>query len=229
MPIVNRQFFDQTAECLAVALLGAVLRRRVQTSHGPVWLAARIIETEAYYRHERGSHSSLGYTEKRRAMFMPPGTIYMYYARGADSLNFSAAGHGDGVLIKSGFPHTDTLSPATNLAIMQQLNPGSQGPRPPARLCNGQTLLCKSLDLKVPDWNQRYLKRDEFRLEAAAPGPLSYIQCPRIGIPVGRDHELPYRFVELPYASYATSNPLTRRGWREGIDYVTRQRGSEAL
>jgi len=63
MPIVNRQFFDQTAECLAVALLGAVLRRRVQTSHGPVWLAARIIETEAYYRHERGSHSSLGYTK----------------------------------------------------------------------------------------------------------------------------------------------------------------------
>ena len=91
MPSLHPDFFDQTAESLAIALLGTILRRRVQTSKGPVWLAARIIETEAYYRDERGSHSSLGYTEKRRAMFMPPGTIYMYYARGGDSLNFSAA------------------------------------------------------------------------------------------------------------------------------------------
>ena len=95
MPSLHPDFFDQTAESLAIALLGTILRRRVQTSKGPVWLAARIIETEAYYRDERGSHSSLGYTEKRRAMFMPPGTIYMYYARGGDSWNFSAAADGN--------------------------------------------------------------------------------------------------------------------------------------
>ena len=224
MPSLHPDFFDQTAESLAIALLGTILRRRVQTSTGPVWLAARIIETEAYYRDERGSHSSLGYTEKRRAMFMPPGTIYMYYARGGDSLNFSAAGDGNGVLIKSAFPHVDPLSPAENLVVMQRLNPGSQAPRPAARLCNGQTLLCKSLDLKVPDWNQRQLKQNEFRLEAAQQASLDYIQCPRLGIPVGRDHELPYRFVEAAFSAYATKNPLTCRGWREGIDYRRLQR-----
>ncbi|MDV3444008.1 DNA-3-methyladenine glycosylase, partial [Pseudomonas otitidis] len=34
------------------------------------WLSARIIETEAYYLAEKGSHASLGYTEKRRALFL---------------------------------------------------------------------------------------------------------------------------------------------------------------
>ncbi len=55
-----------------------------------LWLSARIIETEAYYVAEKGSHASLGYTEKRKALFLDGGHIYMYYARGGDSLNFSA-------------------------------------------------------------------------------------------------------------------------------------------
>src|SRR3546814_17486805 len=67
-------------------LLGKVIRRRLDG----LWLSARIIETEAYYLAEKGSHASLGYTHKRRALFMDGGTVYMYYARGGDSLNFSA-------------------------------------------------------------------------------------------------------------------------------------------
>jgi len=67
---------------LARALIGKVLRHRVDhPDGGRIWLAAKIIETEAYYLTEKGSHSSLGWTEARRAMFMEPGTIYMYYAR----------------------------------------------------------------------------------------------------------------------------------------------------
>ncbi|WVM94031.1 DNA-3-methyladenine glycosylase [Halopseudomonas pachastrellae] len=58
---------------------GKVIRRRLNGQ----WLAARIIETEAYLLEERGSHASLGYTEARRALFMAPGTIYMYYAGAA--------------------------------------------------------------------------------------------------------------------------------------------------
>ena len=90
-------FFDRDAQTLARDLLGKVIRHRV----GDLWLSARIIETEAYYCEEKGSHASLGYTEKRKALFLDGGHIYMYYARGGDSLNFSAQGPGNAVLIKS--------------------------------------------------------------------------------------------------------------------------------
>lgn len=218
--IVSQEFFDKPPCELAIALLGKVLRRRYEDSTlGPVWLAARIIETEAYERREKGSHSSLGFTEKRKAMFMAPGTIYMYYARGNDSLNFSARGDGNGVLVKAGYPHIDSLSPAENIAVMQRLNPGTRAERPVSRLCNGQTLVCRALNLKVPDWNQRRLHRQKFRLEAVDDPPVHYIQCRRLGIPEGRDEHLPYRFIDVDYASWCTSNPLTRRDYIEGRDY----------
>jgi DNA-3-methyladenine glycosylase len=38
---------------------------------------------------------------------MPAGTIYMYYAHGKASMNVSAQGEGNAVLIKSGFPYFD--------------------------------------------------------------------------------------------------------------------------
>src|SRR5262245_11043734 len=56
-------FFDRDALQVARELLGKVIRHRV----GDLWLSVRIIETEAYYLAEKGSHASLGYTEKRKA------------------------------------------------------------------------------------------------------------------------------------------------------------------
>jgi DNA-3-methyladenine glycosylase len=136
-PALPDAFFDRDAAQLARELLGKVIRHRV----GGLWLSARIIETEAYYLEEKGSHASLGYTHKRRALFMDGGTVYMYYARGGDSLNFSAAGPGNAVLIKSGYPWTDARSGPQSLARMQALNPDAQGrPRPPSGLCAGQPL-----------------------------------------------------------------------------------------
>jgi DNA-3-methyladenine glycosylase len=216
---LTKTFFDKDPEELAMALLGKVLRRKYTNSLGSFWLAARIIETEAYYITEKGSHSSLGFTEKRKAMFMAPGTIYMYYARGGDSLNFSARGEGNGVLVKSGYPHIDNISPETNLDIMSTINPGTKATRPREKLCNGQTLLCKSLNLKVPDWNQQQLNQKQFRLEDLNQGADSIVKCRRLGIPEGRDHELMLRFVEKDYSQYCTSNPLTKRHWQEGINY----------
>jgi len=219
--MLDSRFFNKEPDLLAKALLGKILRRRITHAEaGSTWLAARIIETEAYYLTEKGSHSSLGFTEKRKAMFMKPGTIYMYYARGGDALNFSARGKGNGVLVKSGFPHIDKKSPAANLEIMRELNPGRQTQRPQERLCSGQTLLCRSLNLKVPDWNQQQLTRSYFRLEDLGHVPSSIIQCRRIGIPPKRDPHLLLRFVDQEYAKYCTRNPLTRRAWKQGRDYL---------
>lgn len=220
MSLIYQHFFDQEPCQLAAALLGKVLRHRYEHPRkGSVWLSARIIETEAYYLDEKGSHSSQGFTEKRRAMFMAPGTIYMYYARGADSLNFSARGNGNGVLIKSGYPVVDSRSPRATLAIMAELNPAADGPRPQHRLCNGQTLLCKSLGLKVPDWNQQSLIGGRFELDDIGDRPQHIIQTTRLGIPEGRDPHLLYRFVDHAFARYCTSNPLTKRGWQAGREY----------
>jgi len=211
--LLTDDFFARDAQQLACALLGKIIRHRVKG----LWLAARIIETEAYYKNEKGSHASLGFTHNRRALFMPPGTIYMYYARGGDSLNFSALGEGNAVLIKSAYPVLDEISGEASLQHMQQLNLDKQGrQRKPEKLCAGQTLLCKSLGLNVPDWNTRRLNA-KLRLEEAKP-PAQIIQTHRLGIPIGRDEALPYRFIDAAYARYCTKNPL-RHGQINGRDY----------
>lgn len=208
-------FFDRDAQLVARELLGKVIRHRV----GALWLSARIIETEAYYLVDKGSHASLGYTEKRKALFADGGHIYMYYARGGDSLNFSAHGPGNAVLIKSALPWLDAVSGEPALAAMQRNNPASDGsPRPPQRLCAGQTLLCKALGLKVPDWDARRFDPQRLFVEDVGERPQRIVQCARLGIPQGRDEHLPYRFVDAVFARHCTRNPL-RRGQVEGQDY----------
>ncbi|MGY4532959.1 DNA-3-methyladenine glycosylase [Pseudomonas sp. TE3786] len=208
-------FFDRDAQLLAQALLGKVIRHYVDG----LWLAARIIETEAYYFAEKGSHASLGYTEKRRALFLDGGHIYMYYARGGDSLNFSAQGPGNAVLIKSAFPYTDAHSGPSCLAQMQRNNPGgSDQPRPQEKLCNGQTLLCRALGLKVPAWDGQRFDPQRLFVEDVGYAPEQIIQTTRLGIPLGRDEHLLYRFVDAAYARHCTRNPL-RRGQLENQDF----------
>ena len=216
--MLGYQFFNCDPCTVAQQLLGKVIRHRYKNT----WLSARIMETEAYYKDEKGSHSSLGYTEKRKAMFMPPGSIYMYYARGGDSLNISVKGEGNAVLIKAGFPYFDQQSPEKNLSIMQKLNPvkGSGRIRAKEKLCAGQTLLCKALDIKVSDWDQKQFDRNKFYIEDTGNKVTKIIQTHRLGIPEGRDHHLMYRFIDFEFAKYCTSNPLTKRNYKENQDYI---------
>jgi DNA-3-methyladenine glycosylase len=215
-------FFNRDAQVLAQALLGKVIRHKV----GDLWLAARIIETEAYYCAEKGSHASLGYTEKRKALFLDGGHIYMYYARGGDSLNFSAEGPGNAVLIKSAYPWVDEVSDANSLAQMQLNNPDASGAlRAPGRLCTGQTLLCKALGLKVPMWDAKRFDANLLLVEDVGQTPTRIIQTTRLGIPTGRDEHLLYRFVDADYTRFCTRNPL-RRGQVEGRDYYFLDQGN---
>jgi DNA-3-methyladenine glycosylase len=215
--MLNAKFFFHDPCNVAKALIGKVIRRKYKDK----WLSARIIETEAYYFTDKASHSSLGYTEKRKAMFMPPGTIYMYYARGHDSLNISCGNKGDAVLIKAAFPFIDELSPEKNIKIMQQLNPAKDGSsRPIEKLCAGQTLLCKSLNLKVTDWDQQQFNKNSFYIQDVKQKPDKIIQTRRLGIHQDRDAHLFYRFIDYEYAACCTSNPLTKRNYNETEDYL---------
>jgi DNA-3-methyladenine glycosylase len=203
--MIGPEFFNNDAIQVAKKLLGKVLCAKYQS----IWLKAQIIETEAYYLDDKASHASLGYTPKRKALFMPAGTIYMYYARGGDSLNISCKGEGNAVLIKSAIPYE--ASPEI-ITLMQTLNPLASGLlRNPHKLCAGQTLLCKCLNLKVPDWDQQQFDINRFYIEDVGYRPKHIIQTTRLGIPEGRDGHLPYRFIDYDHAKFCTKNPLTSR------------------
>lgn len=190
---ISQPFFNRDPLVVAKELLGKALF----VKHRQVWLKAIITETEAYCLDDRASHASLGYTDKRKALFMKPGTIYMYYSRGGDSLNFSCCGDGNAVLIKSASPFLQGKNSEKMISLMQRLNPqkNSKEPRPLDKLCSGQALLCRSLNLKVVDWDQKQLDRKRFYIASLGIEPKDIVQTTRLGIPKGRDEHLPYRFI----------------------------------
>ncbi len=196
--------FDKIPVDCAISLLGKTIR----VLYRDTWLSALIIETEAYDINEQASHASLGFSEKKRALFMQPGTIYMYYARGKDSLNISCRGAGNAVLIKSGYPHNCSKEA---IKIMQVNNPINNKLRKPSLLCSGQTLLCKSLNIKVTDWDQKKFCRNSFYIAKKGAHPKQIIQTKRLGIPKGRDEHLMYRFIHMDYSKYCTNNPLSKK------------------
>lgn len=224
--MLSKLFFAQDPCRLAQALLGKVIfvkylrstisnenvsgskfRCSANSESDDIWLTARIIETEAYFLEDKASHASLGYTLKRKALFMPAGTIYMYYARGKDSFNVSAEGPGNAVLIKSAYPYIDQNTHPDMLTIMQQLNPTMGDitlPRPLPKLCKGQTLLCKSLGLTVKQWDQKTFDPDYFFIKDVHYQPSLIMQTTRLGIPKGRDEHLPYRFIDHAFAKFTT-------------------------
>ena len=217
--LLEDSFFDRDAQLVARELLGMVIRHCVDG----LWLSARIIETEAYYIDEKASHSSLGNSPSRRAMFMPAGHLYLYYSRGGDSLNFSVRGDGNAVCIKAGYPWVDSLSCEASLERMRSNSPAAAGsPRALTRLCSGQTLLCKALGLTVKEWNAQRMDHARLRVDDIGARP-DIMQTTRLGIPHGRDEHLPYRFVDAGFAQHCTRNPL-RRNQRVGKDYVFLQR-----
>jgi DNA-3-methyladenine glycosylase len=203
--ILKNSFFNRDAQEVARSLLGKVLR----VAYNDLFLSAQIIETEAYYLDDKASHASLGFTAKRKALFMPAGTIYMYYARGGDSLNFSCRGEGNAVLIKAAYPYLADENSEKMLTLMQTLNPPKNGigVRPIHKLCAGQTLLCKSLNLKVKQWDQKELIPNQFFIEDVSYIPKKIIQTKRLGIPLGRDEHLLYRFIDADYLRYCTAKP----------------------
>ena len=207
--LLPNSFFNDDAQTVAKKLLGKVLCHLVDG----VWLAAAIVETEAYYRRDNASHASLGFTEKRKALFMEPGTIYMYYARGGDSFNVSCRGKGNAVLFKAGVPYFEACHAMQMLERMARMNPLPSGRgRPPERLCAGQTLLCRALGLRVPDWDKHLFDPDRLQLRDVGRSPVRAIRTTRLGIPERRDGHLPYRFVDPRHVRSSTRNPFGRGG-----------------
>ncbi len=76
----------------------------------------------------------------------------------------------------------------------------------------GKLFFCKSLGLKLPDWDGKNFIHDRLYIEDVGYRPEKIVQTKRLGIPPkGRDEHLEYRFVDFNHADSATSNPLTKR------------------
>lgn len=222
--MLKKEFFDRDSQVLAQSLLGKVIFSKYRNT----WLKAMIIETEAYYLEDKASHASLGYTPKRRALFMPAGTIYMYYSRGKDSMNISAHGPGNAVLVKAGALYDDPedLENAKMIALMRKLNPPST--RPLHKLCGGQTLLCSALNLKVKKWDQKTFDPEHLFIKDVGYRPKRIIKTVRLGIAPHRDPHLLYRFIDYDYATYCTDNPLRKKLWKINKNYFIEE-GVESI
>uniref|UniRef100_A0A3Q3WVQ9 DNA-3-methyladenine glycosylase n=1 Tax=Mola mola TaxID=94237 RepID=A0A3Q3WVQ9_MOLML len=176
-------FFNQCCIRLAKALLGKVLSRRCADG---TELRGRIVETEAYLGGEdKASHSAGGKrTERNTAMFMKPGTIYVYPIYGIYlCMNVSSEGEGAAVLLRS-------LEPLQGQPLMRQLRTARR--REGARqlkdkeLCNGPSKLCQALDIPRC-FDRRNLASDpevwlEHDANANPPGAHEIVSAPRIGI-----------------------------------------------
>ncbi|KAI1883967.1 hypothetical protein AGOR_G00221540 [Albula goreensis] len=182
---LGEEFFDQPCVNLAKAFLGKVLARR--RPDGTV-LKGRVVETEAYLGGEdRASHSAGGRrTERNAAMFMKPGTVYVYQIYGIYlCMNVSSQGEGAAVLLRS-------LEPLQGQEAMRDLRGVRRrvGSRPlkEKELCNGPSKLCQALDIPR-DFDRRDLATDpevwleqDFHWPEGERNPQDVVSTARIGI-----------------------------------------------
>nr|XP_015215875.1 PREDICTED: DNA-3-methyladenine glycosylase isoform X2 [Lepisosteus oculatus] len=187
--------------CVCVRVFQVLARRRAD---GTV-LRGRVVETEAYLGGEdRASHSAGGRrTERNAAMFMRPGTIYVYQIYGIYlCMNVSSQGEGAAVLLRS-------LEPLQGQEVMRELRgarrkPGSR-PLKDKELCNGPSKLCQALDVSR-GFDQRDLARDgEVWLEqdpdTPSRAPQDIVCAPRVGIDSARE------WAATPLRFYVRGNP----------------------
>ena len=133
----TKEFYTRPCIDLARALLGCVL---VKCSEGKVCRGI-IVETEAYLGGEdKAAHSYGGKrTERNAAMFMAPGTAYVYSVYGMHHcFNISSDGDGAAVLVRA-------LEPFEGMDEMAARRKG--GKKKSRELCNGPAKLCEALGI----------------------------------------------------------------------------------
>jgi len=194
--IVNTDFYNQPCVRLARALLGKKLVRTL----GNERLSGKIVETEAYLGGEdKASHSFNGKkTERNAAMFMTPGTCYVYNIYGMYCcFNISSQGEGAAVLIRAlevteGF---ETMRKARSVKSSKHIKDKD--------LANGPSKLCQALQINKAGFNQSHLttSMDLWLEEDTLIEDNQIISSPRINISYGEE------WVDKPLRFYILGNP----------------------
>jgi DNA-3-methyladenine glycosylase len=184
-----REFYDRDPRRVCRELLGKVLVRTERRKY----LAARIVEVEAYLgKNDGASHSFIGRTARNAVLFGPPGHAYVYFIYGTHyCLNVSCLPDGvaGGILFRAVEPllGIEAMAKARGLALngardLRNLTSG------PGRLAeafgitrdrdNGKDLASADSDLFIAD--------DGYRVKKV-------LTTPRIGI--AKAAERPWRYV----------------------------------
>lgn len=164
--------FLLSAPLVAKQLIGHELT--VYDKHGE--RGGIIVETEAYTSSDPASHSYGGQTTRNEAMFMSPGTIYVYRIYGIHFCLNIVCGSSDGqaVLIRA-------LKPTKGIAFMQKM----RGVNEIAKLTNGPAKLVQALDINA-ELNMSHLSNSNIIL-ASRTQPYAVKTSPRIGVSKGVD------------------------------------------
>ncbi len=116
-------------------------------------IVGRIVETEAYPGFtDVASHSYKGKTERNQAMFMPPGTCYVYYIYGRQNcVNVSSVEEGGAVLLRAVEPiegHSVMMA-NRNKTVKSEIHKLSNY----KDCCNGPSKLCQALNITKEEFN----------------------------------------------------------------------------
>lgn len=194
---MNRAELLEVLECApideaAIALLGA----HIIDSGGR---KARICEVEAYAgKDDPASHGSRGETPRCSVMFGPAGLAYVYFCYGVHwMLNVSARPSGEpgAILIRAAVP-------LEGLESMYRLRPKAKGDRD---LLSGPGKLAQAFDIDRSHYGLPLLDpTSQLQIEPAKEVP-EFLATPRIGIPEGKGHLTPWRFISTQDAYYASA------------------------
>jgi DNA-3-methyladenine glycosylase len=186
-PRFSQRFFARPCLEVAPELVGAYLVRHLP---GGARLAGRLVEVEAYLGDgtDPASHAHRGITPRNRAMFGPPGRLYVYRSYGVHTcanVVCEAPGRGAAVLLRA-------LEPLEGEAHMRAHR--GLGPDAPLReVACGPGRLCQALAIGLHEYGRSLLHGPlELRRPAAGDPAPAVDRSPRVGIRLGA--ELAYRF-----------------------------------
>ncbi|AVK60477.1 3-methyladenine DNA glycosylase [Lactobacillus sp. CBA3605] len=187
---------------IAADLLGKQLQ--LTTTDGP--LTAWITETEAYLgERDAGAHAFKNHrTPRNQALWLAPGTIYIYQMRAQFLLNFvtQAVGTPQSVLIRG-------IEPVAGLDQMQR-----NRPVPLANLTNGPGKLMQALGLQH-ELNGQPLSPQTLNLSLKTQRqPQTIVSSARIGIVNKGD------WSTVPLRYYVAGNPFVSQMRKRDVDTV---------
>ncbi|CAH1794932.1 unnamed protein product [Owenia fusiformis] len=180
---LDTYFFAKSCQELAKSLLGQIF---VKIDNGKR-LSGRIVETEAYIGGEDKASHSCGnkQTNRNKAMFMAPGTVYVYNIYGMYCcINISSKGEGAAVLIRGIQPIDGIEQLRSNRIASGKSATPSKKPLKDKDLCNGPSKLCQSFKVNKSNGDQQNLTDCDYMwLEKGDDVPNSdIVTCSRIGV-----------------------------------------------
>lgn len=164
----------------APALLGATLVRGA--------MRARIVEVEAYRSDDPACHAYNGRTPRTEIMFGPPGFAYVYFNYGVHwMLNVVCHEVGD--------PAAILIRAAKPLAGLEQMRLNRDVTRD-RDLLSGPGKLAKTFGITGADNGLDLLGHGDLLIVPAEAQVENVVAGPRVGIAVGKWHDVPWRFVD---------------------------------